>query len=96
MSLLGEVKLLRNVRIEVASIKVDLESVAPKRCRFKSETRKRKGEKWVKQVRAIPYQIEDVMNEYTLHSVVSSVITYKLVDCVDFQWILEPSSLSYP
>ncbi|KAG5560905.1 hypothetical protein RHGRI_004062 [Rhododendron griersonianum] len=65
----GEVNLLRNIHIEVASIKAELESIMSFLEDADSSAKLGNGgaKIWVKQARAVAYQIEDVMDEYILH-----------------------------
>ncbi|KAH7856405.1 hypothetical protein Vadar_000940 [Vaccinium darrowii] len=65
----GEVKLLWNIRTEVASIKAELESIMSflKDADSSPKLENERAKIWVKQVRALAYQIEDVMDEYMLH-----------------------------
>ncbi|KAG5560907.1 hypothetical protein RHGRI_004064 [Rhododendron griersonianum] len=65
----GEVKLLRNIHKEVASIKAELESIMSflKDADSSPKLKNERAENWVKQVRALAYEIEDVMDEYMLH-----------------------------
>ncbi|XP_058201495.1 disease resistance protein RPM1-like [Rhododendron vialii] len=65
----GEVKLLRNIHREVASIKTELESIRSflKDADSSSKLENERMKNWVKQVRELAYQIEDVMDEYILH-----------------------------
>ncbi|KAF7149632.1 hypothetical protein RHSIM_Rhsim02G0078400 [Rhododendron simsii] len=65
----GEVNLLRNIHREVASIKAELESIMSflKDVDSSPKSKNEKAKNWVKQVRELAYQIEDVMDEYVLH-----------------------------
>ncbi|KAI8567010.1 hypothetical protein RHMOL_Rhmol02G0088000 [Rhododendron molle] len=65
----GEVKLLRNIHTEVASIKAELQSIISflKDADSSPKLENERAKNWVKQVRALAYQIEDVMDEYILH-----------------------------
>ncbi|KAF7149852.1 hypothetical protein RHSIM_Rhsim02G0078300 [Rhododendron simsii] len=65
----GEVKLLRNIHTEVASIKAELESIISflKDADSSPKLENERAKNWVKQVRALAYQIKDVMDEYILH-----------------------------
>ncbi|KAF7150565.1 hypothetical protein RHSIM_Rhsim02G0078800 [Rhododendron simsii] len=65
----GEVKLLRNIHTEVASIKAELESIMSflKDADSSPKLENERAKTWVKQVRALAYQIEDIIDEYILH-----------------------------
>ncbi|KAH7857568.1 hypothetical protein Vadar_014083 [Vaccinium darrowii] len=65
----GEMRLLLNIHTEVASIKAELESIMSflKDADSRSKLENERAKNWVKQVRALAYQIEDVMDEYILH-----------------------------
>ncbi|KAF7149915.1 hypothetical protein RHSIM_Rhsim02G0077900 [Rhododendron simsii] len=65
----GEVKLLWNIHTEVASIKAELESLTSflKDADSSPKLENERAKNWVKQVRELAYQIEDVMDEYILH-----------------------------
>ncbi|KAE9452363.1 hypothetical protein C3L33_15737, partial [Rhododendron williamsianum] len=65
----GEVKLLRNIKTEVASIKAELQSIISflKDADSSPKLENERAKNWVKQVRELAYQIEDVMDEYVLH-----------------------------
>ncbi|KAF7150510.1 hypothetical protein RHSIM_Rhsim02G0079000 [Rhododendron simsii] len=65
----SEVNLLRNIHSEVASIKDEFESIMSFLKKADSSAKLENGgaKIWVKQVRAVAYQIEDVMDEYILH-----------------------------
>ncbi|KAF7149898.1 hypothetical protein RHSIM_Rhsim02G0078700 [Rhododendron simsii] len=65
----GKVNLLRNIHKEVASIKAELESIMSflKDVDSSPKSKNEKAKNWVKQVRELAYQIEDVMDEYVLH-----------------------------
>ncbi|XP_058202698.1 disease resistance protein RPM1-like [Rhododendron vialii] len=65
----GEVNLLRNIHKEVSSIKAELESIMSflKDADSSPKLKNERAENWVKQVRALAYEIEDVMDEYILH-----------------------------
>ncbi|KAF7150961.1 hypothetical protein RHSIM_Rhsim02G0077400 [Rhododendron simsii] len=65
----SEVNLLRNIHSEVTSIKDELESIMSfvKKADSSAELENGRAKVWVKQVRAVAYQIEDVMDEYILH-----------------------------
>ncbi|KAH7857709.1 hypothetical protein Vadar_015627 [Vaccinium darrowii] len=65
----GEVKLLWNIHTEVASIKAELETIMSflKDADSSAKLENERARNWVKQVRAVAYQIEDVMDEYILH-----------------------------
>ncbi|KAF7151382.1 hypothetical protein RHSIM_Rhsim02G0080700 [Rhododendron simsii] len=65
----SEVNLLRNIHSEVASIKDELESIMSflKKADSSAELENGGAKIWVKQVRVVAYQIEDVMDEYILH-----------------------------
>ncbi|KAG5560898.1 hypothetical protein RHGRI_004055 [Rhododendron griersonianum] len=65
----SEVKLLWNIHSEVSSIKDELESIMSflKKADSSAELENEGAKVWVKQVRAVAYQIEDVMDEYILH-----------------------------
>ncbi|KAI8567008.1 hypothetical protein RHMOL_Rhmol02G0087800 [Rhododendron molle] len=65
----GEVKLLWNIHTEVANIKAELESIMSflKDANSRAKLENERAKNWVKQVRAVAYQIEDVMDEYILH-----------------------------
>ncbi|KAF7151120.1 hypothetical protein RHSIM_Rhsim02G0079500 [Rhododendron simsii] len=65
----SEVNLLQNIHSEVASIKDELESIMSflKKADSSAELENGGAKIWVKQVRAVAYQIEDIMDEYILH-----------------------------
>ncbi|XP_058202695.1 disease resistance protein RPM1-like [Rhododendron vialii] len=65
----GEVNLLRNIHKEVASIKAELESIMSflKDVDSSPKSKNEMAKSWVKQVRALAFEIEDVMDEYILH-----------------------------
>ncbi|KAH7856942.1 hypothetical protein Vadar_007188 [Vaccinium darrowii] len=65
----GEVKLLSNIHTEVASIKAELESIMSflKDADLSAKLENESAKSWVKQVRSVAYQIEDVLDEYILH-----------------------------
>ncbi|KAF7150141.1 hypothetical protein RHSIM_Rhsim02G0078500 [Rhododendron simsii] len=64
-----EVNLLWNIHSEVSSIKDELESIVSflKNADSNAESENGEAKVWVQQVRAVAYQIEDVMDEYILH-----------------------------
>ncbi|XP_058201498.1 disease resistance protein RPM1-like [Rhododendron vialii] len=64
----GEVKLLRNIHTEIASIKAELESIISflKDADSSPKLENERAKNWVKQVRVLAYQIEDVIDEYIL------------------------------
>ncbi|XP_052206313.1 disease resistance protein RPM1-like isoform X1 [Diospyros lotus] len=66
--IVNEAKLLSNVRRDVASIKAELESIKTflKDADLRAETGDEIAMIWVKQVREVAYQIEDVIDEYLL------------------------------
>ncbi|KAG5560904.1 hypothetical protein RHGRI_004061 [Rhododendron griersonianum] len=65
----NEVQLLGNIHTEVASIKAELESIMSflKDADASAKLENEREKTWVGQVRAVAYQIEDVMDEYILH-----------------------------
>ncbi|KAI8567012.1 hypothetical protein RHMOL_Rhmol02G0088200 [Rhododendron molle] len=65
----SEVQLLGNIHTEVASIKAELESIMSflKDADANAKLENERAKNWVEQVRAVAYQIEDVMDEYILH-----------------------------
>ncbi|KAF7113330.1 hypothetical protein RHSIM_RhsimUnG0136900 [Rhododendron simsii] len=65
----GEVKLLWNIHAEVASVKAELESIRSflKDAESSPKLENERAKNWVKQVRGLAFQIEDVMDEYVLH-----------------------------
>ncbi|KAF7149724.1 hypothetical protein RHSIM_Rhsim02G0080300 [Rhododendron simsii] len=65
----SEVQLLGNIHTEVASIKAELESIMSflKDADASAKLENERAKTWVEQVRAVAYQIEDVMDEYILH-----------------------------
>ncbi|KAF7150654.1 hypothetical protein RHSIM_Rhsim02G0079800 [Rhododendron simsii] len=65
----SEVQLLGNIHTEVASIKAELESIMSflKDADTSAKLKNERAKTWVEQVRAVAYQIEDVMDEYALH-----------------------------
>ncbi|CAL5391848.1 unnamed protein product [Camellia sinensis] len=64
-----EPKLLRKVRREVSTIKSELESIKSilKDADWRAETGNENAKTWVKQVRELAQQIEDVFDQYTIH-----------------------------
>ncbi|KAH7857697.1 hypothetical protein Vadar_015505 [Vaccinium darrowii] len=65
----SEVKLLWNIHTEVDNIKAELECIMSflKDAESNPKLENERAKNWVKQVRALAFQIEDVMDEYVLH-----------------------------